>query len=389
LAAVIKGVEMDKVLIIDDEYDIAVVFGRVAEAAGYNSLVTTNPEEFMQWVKVKSPTHILMDLQMPDMDGVELLRYLASIKCRAQIILISGFDSRVIDITAKLAKEQGLIIAATLNKPVSAKQLKALLAELKSELNTSPQALKSAIENKEFYIQLQPKLNFTNEKSLSFEALLRWRHPELGMIPPDEFIPEFEKHGLYKELTDYVLEQACDAISEMKQQGITIHHTAINISAGDLSDLNLANRLKAICRNKQIQPNNITLEITETVAMADPVTAMDNLARIRLAGFGLSLDDFGTGFSSLAFLRSMPFSEIKIDRLFIQDALKTESDQVIIKAIISLGKVFNMKVVAEGCEDEQTLSLLAKLGCDLVQGYHIARPMEVKQAIDYVRSKGI
>lgn len=379
---------MDKVLIIDDEYDIALVFSRVAESAGYVSFATADAEEFMQWVKVKKPTHILMDLQMPDMDGVELLRHLANVKCKAHIILISGFDPRVIEVTAKLAKQQGLNVAATLNKPVSAKQLKTLLLELKSQLDTSPKALKSAIENEEFFILLQPKLDLISSQVSSFEALLRWRHPSLGIIPPDDFIPEFEKHGLFKELSDYVMEQACSAIHEMARQGINIKHTAINISAGDLSDLALASRLKAICQRQNISPKNITLEITETVAMADPLTAMDNLARLRLAGFDLSLDDFGTGFSSLAFLRSMPFNEIKIDRVFIQDALKTQSDQVIINAIISLGQAFSMKVVAEGCEDEQTLALLKALGCDLVQGYHIARPMALEQAIEFVRNHG-
>lgn len=379
---------MDKVLIIDDEIEIAQVFGRIAQSVGYQCFVTTKPDEFLQWAQTEQPSHILMDLQMPDMDGVELLRALAASRCKAKIVLISGFDPRVVEVTANLGKEQGLTIVKALSKPILAKELTALLTELKTTLDTSPQALKTAIINEEFFLKLQPKLAVQPNKPAGFEALLRWQHPTQGLVPPDLFIPEFEKHGMFRELSDYVVRHTCKAIARLDEQGIDGAQTSINISAGDLTDLMLASRMKETCQEFKIAPQRIILEITETVAMADPVTAMDNLARIRLAGFGLSLDDFGTGFSSLAFLRSMPFNEIKIDKVFIQQARQSDSDQAIIKAIVSLGKAFKMKVVAEGCEDQATLSLLKDLGCDLVQGYYIARPLDVEDAIRFITEYG-
>ena len=242
------------------------------------------------------------------------------------------------------------------------------------------------LQNQEFFLKLQPKLALRERVITGFEALLRWNHPQFGEILPNKFIPEFEKHNLFKLLSDYVVEHSCISVKKIDASGCVPIQTSVNISAGDLSELELANRLKRICSSNLVDPRQITLEITETVAMADPVTAMDNLTRLRLAGFKLSLDDFGTGFSSLAFLRNMPFNEIKIDMLFVREALRSKSDQTIIKAINSLGKAFNMSVVAEGCEDAETLDLLEKLECDIAQGFHISRPLTVDDAIEFLNS---
>ncbi|NDV92022.1 EAL domain-containing protein [Alteromonas sp. 345S023] len=377
---------MDSVLILDDEPDIALAFSRVAETVGYKSSFTVNPADFLKRVVDECPSHILLDLQMPDMDGVEVLRHLAAMGCKAKIILISGFDPRVVTVAAKLGVEQGLTICEALSKPLPARELKAILTKYRSMFDCSPDALRTALQNQEFFLKLQPKLALRERVISGFEALLRWNHPQFGEILPNKFIPEFEKHNLFKLLSDYVVEHSCISVKKIDASGCVPIQTSVNISAGDLSDLELANRLKRICSSNFVDPRQITLEITETVAMADPVTAMDNLTRLRLAGFKLSLDDFGTGFSSLAFLRNMPFNEIKIDMLFVREALRSKSDQTIIKAINSLGKAFNMSVVAEGCEDAETLDLLEKLECDFAQGFHISRPLTVDDAIEFLHS---
>lgn len=377
---------MDSVLVLDDEPEIARIFSQVAQTVGYKSSFTVDPNEFLQRVADESPSHILLDLQMPEMDGVEVLRHLANYKCNAKIFLISGFDSRVVDVAGKLGSEQGLKICETLNKPLSAKKLKEVLIKYREGLDCSPKALKAALENQEFFLRFQPKRDLQKRCISGFEALLRWEHPQFGEVSPDKFIPDFEKHGMFQELSDYVVEHACRAIKKIDSSGSKPIQTAVNISAGDLGDIGLADRLKEICKSNGINAHQLTLEITETVAMADPVVALNNLTRLRLAGFNLSLDDFGTGFSSLAFLRNMPFNEIKIDMLFVREALNSQSDQKIIEAIRSMGKAFNMAVVAEGCEDEATLQLLAKLECDYVQGYYIARPLKVDEAIDFLRN---
>ena len=159
---------MDKVLIIDDEIEIAQVFGRIARSVGYLCLVTTKPDEFLHWAQTEQPSHILMDLQMPDMDGVELLRALAASRCKAKIVLISGFDPRVVEVTANLGKEQGLTIVKTLSKPILAKELTALLTELKTTLDTRPQALKTDIINEDDFSIIALSLSVISSNTFGY-----------------------------------------------------------------------------------------------------------------------------------------------------------------------------------------------------------------------------
>ena len=375
---------MNRIAIIDDDEEIVKIFERVARMAGFEPYATTNPHDFLSYVETFKPTHITLDLQMPELDGVEILRRLAALHNQSKIFFISGFDPKVIDIASKLGREQGLNIVEKISKPISVKDLKALLLKHKNEEDLSKDYYLSVLERREFFLVFQPKLDVKTNQIDSYEALLRWRHPSKGIIGPIDFIPILEKLELFRELSDYTFEEACDAINRFKEAGFDSIKIAVNVSAGDLNDLELANRLQKICKSRKVNPKNIILEITETVAMKDPVHAMDNLTRIRLQEVGLSLDDFGTGFSSLAMLRNMPFNELKIDKMFIDELKESRADQEIIKAVVSIGKAFDMKVVAEGCECANTLALLSKLGCDIIQGYFIAKPMPLDDAIKFL-----
>lgn len=374
---------MNRIAIIDDDEEIVKLFGRVAEGSGFDSYATTNPHAFLDYAKENKPTHILLDLQMPELDGVEILRHLAAMKSEAKIFFVSGFDPKVLDVASKLGREQGLNIVEKVSKPVSAKALKELLIRHKSADQFSKERLLEGLKTGQFFLVFQPKFDVHAQKVTSCEALMRWQHPELGLVAPDQFISLMEEHEMVRDLSGFVVTEACKAIHAFTDAGNEEIKIAVNISAGDLNDVSLASRLREICQAQQVSPERLILELTESVAMANPVAAMDNLARVRLHGFGLSLDDFGTGFSSLAVLRDMPFSEIKIDKSFVDELKDTEGNQEIIRAVVSIGRAFDMRVVAEGCEDEHSYQLLQELGCDMIQGYYIARPMPLEEALRF------
>lgn len=363
------------ILIIDDEPDIGRVFGRVAIKAGLKATVTSNAEDFKNGLQ-DQPDFIMIDLQMPGTDGVELIRYLADQKISSQIIIASGFDSRVIEVAKNLGIEQGLNVAATLNKPVSADELFNVLNQNLSNNVLSRTSLLEGLEKGEFKLFLQPKQSLDNGEIIGFECLLRWIRPDNLAVSPADFIASFESEELYSALSHYVTDQACEIVKQLQFPQYPPFKLSVNISAADLIDLSLSDRLKDICAKHEVAPQQIVLEITESVAMADPVAAMDNLARLRLAGFGLSLDDFGTGYSSLSVLRKLPFNEIKIDQTFVKNIEDSPEDQAIVQAVVGLGKAFKMKVVAEGCENESSIEIVKKFGCDIVQGYGIGRPMK-------------
>lgn len=372
---------MNRVAIIDDDEEIIKLFDRVARNSGFDSFATTDPHVFLEHAKQNNPTHILLDLQMPDVDGVEILRHLSAMQSDAKVFFISGFDPKVLDVASKLGREQGLNIVEKVSKPVSAKSLKQLLLRHKDSDHCSEERLREALQTNQFSVVFQPQIHALTREIKSFEALMRWNHPEKGSIAPDTFIARMEEYELYEELSGFAISEACKAIGAFSDAGINDISISVNISAGDLNDINLASRLRDLCKQYGVKPSQITLEITESVAMENPIAAMDNLARVRLQGFCLSLDDFGTGFSSLAMLRDMPFNEIKIDRAFTSELKEVKSSEEIIRAVVSIGRAFGMKVVAEGCEDNQTFVQLSELDCDLIQGFFVAKPMDLDRAV--------
>jgi predicted phage terminase large subunit-like protein len=203
-----------------------------------------------------------------------------------------------------------------------------------------------AIRNQELVLYYQPKLELQSGRVIGAEALVRWQHPKRGLIPPSDFIPLAESTGLILPLTQWVLGDAVRQLSEWR-----------------------------VLKQHDVSGSSLNLEVTESGAMTNVVSAMDVLTRLRLKGISLSIDDFGTGYSSLAKLHKLPFTELKIDRSFVQDAHRDEDSRIITQAIISLGRSLGMTVVAEGVENDDVWELLTQLGCDVAQGYMISRPI--------------
>ena len=233
--------------------------------------------------------------------------------------------------------------------------------------------LRAAIAHRDIKVVFQPKLHCQGLRLSGFEALARWTHPRKGSIPPSAFIPLAEKCGLIDQLTEIVFEDALGWLgSSFPRSRLTM---AINISTQTLSDIRLADSLAATAKARAVDPRRVILELTETSAMADPVTTISLATRLRLKGFHLSIDDFGIGYSSLAQLARLPFSELKIDMSFVRGLAANKESRKIVKAIVDLGHSLNLQVTAEGVEDKGALDALVDMRCDLAQGYFIARPM--------------
>jgi EAL domain-containing protein (putative c-di-GMP-specific phosphodiesterase class I) len=237
--------------------------------------------------------------------------------------------------------------------------------------------LREAINNNQLSLYLQPKVDIINKQANMAEALVRWIHPQRGFIFPDQFIPFAEQTGLIQNITIWMLNEACKVIAQFNAQGIMLT-IAVNISTRDLIDQALPEKLQALLDQYQISVKNIAIEITESSIMDDPVRAEATLLKLSQMGVKIAIDDFGTGYSSLAYLKRLPVHELKIDKSFVLNMEKNDSDATIVKSTIDLGHNLKLKVVAEGIENVEAWQLLAKMGCDYGQGYFMGKPMPAK-----------
>jgi EAL domain-containing protein (putative c-di-GMP-specific phosphodiesterase class I)/DNA-binding NarL/FixJ family response regulator len=412
-----RGVAKARLLILDDDPYIGKMMQLIAEPVGLEARFVTRTAEFFEAVDDWHPTHIAIDLVMPEMDGVEVLVKLADRKCGAKIIITSGVGTRVLDAAARSANEHGLRIVGALSKPFSPRSFRTLLIDVpavdegrdnKSLYATSPAEtadssaasafkLRRALDNRELTLVYQPQIHLKSGDVAGFEALARWVHPARGTIMPDQFIPCAETHGLIHEFTDQVLALALNWYKgRFAGSELTV---SANLSCKSASgspfhgehdkagtDGGFVDGLTSRCRDGGIKPECLILELTETSAMDNPVMSLDLLTRLRMKGFQLSIDDFGTGYSSMLQLVRLPFSEIKVDRSFVMTAMRSNESRVVIECIIGLGHSLGLRVVAEGVEDAETMRYLQEAGCDLAQGYFIARPMSGEAAVAWIDS---
>ncbi len=381
--------------IIDDEIALVDFISHVAEQANYTVEKFNDAKLFMQKFDNTSDV-IILDLMMPGVDGVEVIRYLADENCTAQIILMSGFDKSVLHSAQELAKEQKLNFCDCLSKPFRANELHKILSAITITPSTSMRQpsnqlptvdeLYTAIKDHELIMNYQPKVNLTNNNLLAVEALVRWQHPERGLIPPDLFIPLAEKYNLIDDLTWEIYHLVLSQAQAWLDQGLEIK-IAVNMSAITLKDLDLPKKMMALLNQYNLQPSQIILEVTETALMQELIKSLDILTRLRMKGFKLSIDDFGTGYSSLLQLHRIPFSELKIDRSFVMVMDQDPESLAIVKTVIFLGHELGMKVVAEGVETEKHMKQLREMSCDIVQGYHICRPQTADDITEWFLQK--
>ena len=369
---------MGKSLIaIDDESAILDIILHVAGGLGFAAQSTTDPEEFKAMVRQDDPQLILMDLNMPSCDGIELLRYLFEQQSSAQVMLISGVDAKVLSVATHVGVELGLKMGKPLQKPIRVQQLRDCLAPfIAGTQEIGAAALRQGLERGEIELFYQPMIDLKRTRLAGWEALARWRHPELGVIAPDRFIPLAEAEGLMPSLTDRVMTLAMEEKAVWGCGGrLADGFISLNLSALDLVDPQIPDRLERLCERHGVPPGQVRLELTETVAMGESVRSVEVLTRLRVKGFRLAIDDFGTGYSSLVQLYRLPFSELKIDRTFVQNMTQSEEAAIIVKTILSLGHSLRLDLVAEGVENREIAELLTEEGCEIAQGYYYSRPV--------------
>jgi diguanylate cyclase (GGDEF)-like protein len=240
-----------------------------------------------------------------------------------------------------------------------------------------------AIREDQLCLNYQPKVCLETGKFYGFEALLRWNHPELGFVPPGEFIPIVEMTSLIHPMTSWVLEKSIEQCRAWHDRGLVIS-VAVNLSARNLLDDNIPKQVLRLLQEYQLPPSALELEITESSIMTDPARALRVLEHLHELGVQLSIDDFGTGYSSLAYLKRLPVKTLKIDNSFVRNMLEDKQDELIVNSTIHLAHNMGLTVVAEGVENEELLQKLKALGCDEAQGYYIGRPMSVEKAEDWM-----
>jgi len=247
------------------------------------------------------------------------------------------------------------------------------------------QDLKCALQEDQFEVYYQPKIDIATRQVAGAEALVRWKHPTKGFISPEQFVPVAEEAGLIIELGEWILRTACKETRKLHQLGYSNLHIAVNISTVQFTDGNLLPMVSKALKDSKLPPKYLELEITESAVMHDPEEVINSLHELGRLGLGLAIDDFGTGYSSLAYLKRFPVHTLKIDRAFITDISSDSDDVAIVEAVLGLGKHFNMKVVAEGVEDEDQLTFLEIQGCDIAQGFFISKPMPVAIYLAWLR----
>jgi len=377
-----------KILVLDDESFMLKLLNRILSNLGYGSITLCDSgraalEKIANADADTVPNVILLDLNMPEMDGIEFVRHLVELHYPGSLILVSGEDERILQTTEKLVRAHKIPILGYLHKPVAPDALAAMLGKWGPPSASVPgtakkvysaDELRAAIKGGALINYYQPKVAVADGEVIGVETLVRWRHPTDGIVFPDQFIGVAEASGLIDDLTQTVFTAAMIQAKAWQEASLLLR-IAVNVSMDNLASINFLNFVAEAAAKEGIAPQHVVLEVTESRLMQDTRAPLEILTRLRLKRFRLSIDDFGTGHSSLAQLRDIPFDELKIDQGFVHRASMDETLRAIYDASLSLARQLNMEVVAEGVQDREDWDLLRRTGCDLAQGTFVSRPL--------------
>ncbi len=385
------------ILAVDDEPFMLKLLSLTLRNLGYTSINTYDSAlKALQAIDGAEtpPDLILMDLNMPEMDGIEFMRSLVERNYPGCLILVSGEDERVLQAAEKLVLAHQLTVLGYLRKPVKPEMLAATLAKWKppSHRNASvankvytAEEVSEAIANGGLINYYQPTVSLLTGHILGVETLVRWRHPVDGLVFPDQFIGVAEAHGLISGLTRAVMAGALQDAKTWRQETGLALQLAVNVSMDDLNSLDFVDYVSGAADAAGLPSSSVTLEVTESRLMRDLRAPLEVLTRLRLKRFRISIDDFGTGHSSLAQLRDMPFDELKIDRGFVHRAWADETVGAIFDTSVLLAKQLGMRIVTEGVEDRADWDYVRRSRCDAAQGYFIAKPMPAAALHDWIQ----
>jgi EAL domain-containing protein (putative c-di-GMP-specific phosphodiesterase class I)/CheY-like chemotaxis protein len=375
-----------RAIIVDDEPAIREYVGMVARQAGFDISLAGSGDEFLGLLGEPFPALIVLDLNMANTDGVQVMRELAARQVTSKIVIFSGSDYRILEASGNIARQHGLTISAVVQKPIRKNELLQLLRKLGLESEVfSATTLRACLDEKLIALHYQPKIALPSRAVIGCEALLRCSDSLGRAVPAEKAISVAESAGMIDELTEWVFREALTQRESWSRAGFDLS-IAVNLSAHSSFNQDFPELLVRLCAERHVPTTAVTIELTESAVMDDRLLAMETMVRLRLKGFQLSIDDFGTGYSSLLRLKQLPFTEMKVDKSFIIALHESRDNAVIVKAIIQLARNLEMRCVAEGVEDRKALEFVVGHGCDEAQGYHIARPMPAAEFPGFIKT---
>jgi EAL domain-containing protein (putative c-di-GMP-specific phosphodiesterase class I) len=388
-----KVIDFDelRVLVVDDDHDQRYLIGRTLAGMGRARVVeaASGHEALAVLDRAGQAVDIVVtDLQMPRMDGMELIRRIGERKLPVSVVLVSGLDGVLLASAAAMAQAYGVRVIGTIEKPVTRAKLHLVLGHFRvpaAEVEPGPDAgvafaptapnVLGGIAAGQIEPFFQAVVELGSGNLVGAEALARWRHPSRGILGPEVFLPPLARAGYLDELSWIMLSMSAMEAGRWRRNEPRLT-VSVNVSATSLADPGYADAVTQIVTGHGLEPSEMVLELTETEAILNIAAALENLTRLRIKGFGLAIDDYGVGYSSMQALSRMPFTEIKVDRSFVAAAASHPKYRLMIEHTIAVARQLGLKTVAEGVETRAEYELLAGLGCDRVQGYFISRPVE-------------
>ena len=340
---------------------------------------------------------IISDLDMPGMDGMEFMRHLGASRAPVSIILASALEGSLLASIETMTMAYGVTILGVIEKPITPAKLEALIGLHRPPQATPGPATGLAAPKAAYALQdiiqglqlgqfepfFQPKVGLADGRIKGAEALARWRHPSDGIVAPYAFIQILEDCDMIGVLGESMLRQSAVFCRDWRAASGLEVSVSVNLSGKSLTDATLAERLTELVRAEHIEPSHLVLELTESAATTNVGQALENLSRLRMKGFGLSIDDYGTGYSSMQQLTRIAFTELKIDQSFVANAERQQSARIILQSSLEMARRLNITSVAEGVETQEDWDTLRELGCELAQGYFVARPMPGAALLDW------
>ena len=375
------GEENARLLIVDDDTEIRNILHEFLSRS-YHCVALNSAEEAMAVLATQSFDVIMSDINMPRMTGLEMLPHIVKLAPESVIIMISG--QRMIE-SAIEAMRAGAFDYIT--KPFELHEVDAVVHRAldhrkrfenvrfsERTRDESTKNLRHAVDNQDFIVHYQPQVEIQSRRLVGAEALVRWQHPELGLLLPADFIPLAEETKLIVPIGASVLRMACIQTRQWHDDGLIDFRVAVNVSPRQLQDEDFPVTVAQILKEVRLRPEFLEIEVTETSFMQNPETAIQTLIKLRETGVRIAIDDFGTGYSSLSYLKRLPIDSVKLDASFVKDATTDPDDAALVMAIITLAHNLRLKVIAEGIETEDQLSFLKLLRCDEGQGYFFGKP---------------
>lgn len=388
------------VLIVEDSLCQAEYLSMLCRSFGISALVTAeNGRVALDLIdKTESGFDILIcDLEMPDLDGIELIHLLASRNTSSALIIVSSREQSLISAVELMAVTEGIDVLGSIRKPVPAGALETLIKEYRGKAVSRAKGcgrLKTALSIEEleqglvlhqFELHYQPKLCMDNGMLHGLEALVRFRQPEQGLRYPGDFIELCEQHGLIDQLSLEVITMAIQQMVSWNQQGFA-PRVSVNLSGRSFSSRAFTQDVMKLITRSAIKASDLIFEVTETQVIGNIGDALAFLSRLRLNGFGLSIDDYGTGYSSVKQLSQIPFTELKMDRSLIEGIASKSHLQVIFESTLSMCNKLGIDLVAEGIEKSKDWDYLRSAGCHVAQGYYISPPMPSYEVVNWVHA---